>query len=435
MKTFNQMSRKELISLKADLEKVYEEFKAKNLSLNMSRGKPSPEQLDLSMGLLDVLNSGSEIDDVSNTDCRNYGEMDGIQEAKKLLGDMLSVPWENVIVCGNSSLSVMYDSVVRSMLSGVAGSTPWCRLDKVKFLCPVPGYDRHFSITESLGIEMINIPLSETGPDMDLVRKYVESDESVKGIWCVPKYSNPTGCTYSDETVRAFASLKPAAEDFRIYWDNAYAVHDLYEDDQDVLLNIMAEAKKCGNEDIVLEFCSTSKITFAGSGIAGIAASENNLNWIRKEMTIRTIGYDKVNQYRHALHLKDLDGIKKRMREHAAIIRPKFEAVYECFERELKGLGIGTWTKPRGGYFISFSSLEGCARNIVKKCKEAGMVTTAAGATFPYKKDPCDSNIRIAPSFPSLEEIRQAAELFALCVKLCSIEKLLEDGSLQDDPK
>ncbi|MCR5789416.1 MAG: aminotransferase [Lachnospiraceae bacterium] len=428
MKTYQEMSREELTSLRDELSGAYEAVKRKGLSLNMARGKPSPSQLDLSMDMLNVLNSGSAVNDVSGIDCRNYGEMDGIYEAKKLLGDMIGADPENVIVCGNSSLSIMYDSVARSMLFGVAGSTPWCKLPAVKFLCPVPGYDRHFAITEKLGIEMINIPMNEDGPDMAAVREYAESDAAVKGIWCVPKYSNPTGITYSDDVVRAFAALKPAAEDFRIYWDNAYAVHDLYEDSRDTLLNIMEECKKAGHEDMVLQFCSTSKITFAGSGIAGIASSSANLDWCRKEMTIRTIGYDKMNQFRHALHLKDMDGIRKRMAEHAAIIRPKFQAVYDCFDKELQGLGIGTWTKPRGGYFISFDALDGCAKAIVAKCKEAGMTTTGAGATFPYKKDPRDRNIRIAPTFPSLEDVREAAALFALCVKLCSVEKLLNQS-------
>ncbi len=425
MKPYREMSREELTELKAELTGAYEAVKRKGLSLNMARGKPSPEQLDLSMGMLDVLNSESDITAADGIDCRNYGEMDGIYEAKKLLGDMIGVLPESVIVFGNASLPIMYDTVARSMLLGVCGSTPWCKLDRVKFLCPVPGYDRHFAITESFGIEMINIPMDENGPDMKLVREYVENDESVRGIWCVPKYSNPSGVTYSDEVVKAFASLKPKASDFRIYWDNAYAVHDLYDNGGDKLLNILEECEKCGNEDLVFEFCSTSKITFAGAGIAGFASSPANLEWVKRSMAIQTIGHDKINQLRHAMYFKDLSGIKKRMAEHAAVMRPKFEAVYECFDRELKGLDIGKWTKPNGGYFISFDALEGCATDIVKKCKDAGMVTTGAGASFPYKKDPNDSNIRLAPTFPSLENIKTAAELFALCVKLSSVEKLL----------
>ncbi|HAV00359.1 MAG: aminotransferase [Lachnospiraceae bacterium] len=425
MKPYSELSRNELLSLREELNGAYEAVKRKGLSLNMARGKPSPDQLDLSMGMLDVINSETVAVAENGLDCRNYGELDGIYEAKKLLGDMIGAAPENMIVCGNGSLPLMYDSVSRSMIFGVNGETPWHKLKKVKFLCPVPGYDRHFSITERFGIEMINIPMDENGPDMELVKKHVENDEAVKGIWCVPKYSNPSGVTYSDDTVRAFASLKPAAKDFRIYWDNAYAVHDLYDDGGEELLNILEEAKKAGNEDIVYEFCSTSKITFAGAGIAGIASSAENLEWIRKSMAIRTIGYDKINQLRHVRHFKDLDGIKKRMKEHAAIMRPKFEAIYDCFDRELAGLGIGSWTKPRGGYFISFDAMSGCAKDIVRRCREAGMVTTAAGASFPYKKDPADSNIRIAPTYPSLEDIKTAAEVFALCVKLSCVEKLL----------
>ena len=427
MKAYKDMDKNELLALKEELSGAYEAVKRKGLSLNMARGKPSDEQLDLSMGLLDVVNSGMKVVAADGIDCRNYGEMDGIYEAKKLLADMVGLPPENMIVCGSSSLSIMYDTVSHAYALGVNGNTPWCKQEKVKFLCPVPGYDRHFAITESFGIEMINIPLYQDGPDMKLVKEYVETDPAVKGIWCVPKYSNPTGCTYSDEVVRAFAALKPAAPDFRIFWDNAYAIHDLYDNGGDQLLNIMDECKKAGNENLAFVFCSTSKVTFAGGGIAGIASSPENAEWFRKTLAIRTIGYDKINQLRHALHFGGIEGMKKRMAEQAAIIRPKFEAVYECFDRELAGLEIGTWTKPNGGYFISFDALEGCAKNIVAKCKEAGMVTTGAGATFPYKKDPKDQNIRIAPTFPSLQDIKTAAELFALCVKLCSVEKLLKE--------
>ena len=294
------------------------------------------------------------------------------------------------------------------------------------FLCPVPGYDRHFAITEHFGIEMINIPMTEDGPDMDMVEQYVNNDPSVKGIWCVPKYSNPQGYVYSDETVKRFAALKPAAEDFRIFWDNSYVVHHLYEDRQAELLDIISECEKAGNPDIVYEFASTSKVTFAGAGIAAMASSKKNLDFIRKSMTIQTIGYDKVNQYRHVKYFKNLDGIKAKMKQHADILRPKFELVDEILTKELEGLGIGTWTKPLGGYFITFETLEGCATSVVKKAKEAGVVLTGAGAPFPYGTDPRDFVIRIAPSYPTLEELRQAAEVFVLCVKLASVEKLLE---------
>lgn len=427
MKAYKELSKEELLALKEDLSKEYEAAKAKGLKLDMSRGKPSASQLDMEADFMDILNSGSVLKSEAGVDCRNYGALEGIPEARRLMGDMLGVPADNVIIFGNASLSVMYDTVARSMLFGVMGGTPWCKLDKVKFLCPVPGYDRHFAITEQFGIEMINIPMTEAGPDMDLVEKLVSEDEAVKGIWCVPKYSNPQGITYSDETVRRFAALKPAAADFRIYWDNAYAIHDIYEDKSDVLLDILSECEKAGNPDMVYEFCSTSKVTFPGSGIAAVAASKPNLEWFLNTMTIQTIGYDKLNQLRHVRYFKDVNGMKAHMKKHAAIMRPKFEAVLAVLDRELSGLGIGSWVKPNGGYFISFEAMEGCAKEIVKRCKEAGVVLTGAGATYPYKKDPRDSNIRLAPTFPTPEELSLAADLFVLCVKLVSVEKLLAE--------
>ena len=426
MKAYKSLSREELESLQQELLKAYEDAKAKGLNLDMSRGKPSISQLDMVMDILDVLNSGSEVKSENGMDCRNYGLFDGIPEVKRLMAQSVGVKEEHVIVCGNSSLNLMYDAVSRSVTHGVCGGTPWCKLDKVKFLCPVPGYDRHFAVTEHFGIEMINIPMTIQGPDMDLVEKYVNEDASVKGIWCVPKYSNPQGISYSDETVRRFAGLKPAAEDFRIYWDNAYAIHHLYEDKQDEILDIISECEKAGNPDMVYEFFSTSKVSFAGGGIAGLASSPRNLDDIRKSMVIQTIGFDKVNQLRHVRYYKDLDGLKAQMRKHADIVRPKFEAVLAVLERELGGLEIGSWIRPRGGYFISFDAMEGCAKEIVAKCKDAGVVMTGAGATFPYGKDPRDSNIRIAPSFPSPEEMEAATDLFVLCVKLVSVNKLLE---------
>ncbi len=426
MKPYQELSREELLSLKAELDKKYREAQAKNLRLDMSRGKPSAEQLDLSMEIMDVLNSSADLKDSEGVDCRNYGVLDGVKEAKELLGQMSEVSPDKMIIYGNSSLNVMYDTVARAVTHGIMGHTPWGKLDKVKFLCPVPGYDRHFSITEYFGIEMINVPMTAQGPDMDLVEKLVSSDPAVKGIWCVPKYSNPQGITYSDETVRRFAALKPAAEDFRIFWDNAYCVHHLYEDQQDFLLEILDECEKAGNPDIVYKFCSTSKISFPGSGVACIATSPNNLKDIKKQLMIQTIGHDKVNQLRHVRFFKDIDGIHAHMRKHADIMRPKFEAVLDTLERELGGLGIGSWIRPRGGYFISFDAMEGCAKAVVAKCREAGVVMTGAGATYPYGKDPKDSNIRIAPSFPTKEELAVAADLFVLCVKLASVEKLLE---------
>lgn len=428
MKAYKDLSKEELLTLQKQLNKEYEEAKAKELKLDMSRGKPAASQLDMEMDFMNVLNADSIFKTEAGVDCRNYGIMDGIPEARKLIGDVLGVSADNVIVFGNASLNIMYDTVARSEIFGVMGETPWCKLDKVKFLCPVPGYDRHFAITEQFGIEMINVPMTEDGPDMDMVEELVNTDPAVKGIWCVPKYSNPQGYTYSDETVKRFAALKPAAKDFRIYWDNAYAIHDLYEEKKDTLLDIISECEKAGNPDMVYEFCSTSKVTFPGSGIAALAASKANLDFIKKFMTIQTIGYDKVNQLRHVRYFKDAEGMKAHMMRHAAIMRPKFEAVFHVLESELNGLGIGSWTEPKGGYFISFDALEGCAKKIVEKCKEAGVVLTGAGATYPYKKDPKDSNIRLAPSFPTPEELAMATDLFVLCVKIVSVEKLLKEA-------
>ncbi len=427
MKAYQELSKKELLALREELEAAYEDVKGKGLKLDMSRGKPSAAQLNMAMDFMEALKSDSDMMTEAGMDARNYGILDGIPEAKRLMAEMIGVKPENVIVCGNASLTIMYDTISRSVTHGVLGNTPWCRLDKVKFLCPAPGYDRHFAITEHFGIEMITVPMTPQGPDMDMVEKLVSEDDSIKGIWCVPKYSNPQGYSYSDETVKRFAALKPAAKDFRIFWDNAYAVHHLYDDRQDEILEILSECEKAGNPDMVYEFTSTSKVTFAGAGISAVASSEANLNAIRKSMTIQTIGYDKVNQLRHVRYLKNLDGIKEHMKKHAEIMRPKFEAVLEVLSRELSGLGIGQWTNPNGGYFISFDAMEGCAKAIVAKCKEAGVVLTGAGASYPYGKDPKDSNIRIAPSFPTPEEMAMATDLFVLCVKLVSVEKLLEE--------
>ena len=423
---YEELSKEELLQLKSELEAQFDEVKAKNLKLDMSRGKPSTEQLNLSMDMMDVLKSDSDLVCEEGVDCRNYGVLDGIAEAKQLLADMMEVPKDNIVIFGNSSLNVMYDTIARSMTHGVMGSTPWAKLDKIKFLCPVPGYDRHFAITEYFGIEMINVPMTPTGPDMDMVEELVSTDPAIKGIWCVPKYSNPQGITYSDETVHRFAKLNPAAEDFRIFWDNAYCVHHLYEDKQDYLIEILMECKKAGNPDMVYKFSSTSKISFPGSGIAAMAASDANLEDIRSTMRVQTIGHDKVNQLRHVRFFGDIHGIVEHMKKHADILRPKFETVLEVLERELGGLEIGSWIAPRGGYFISFDALDGCAKAIVAKAKEAGVVMTGAGATFPYGKDPHDSNIRIAPSYPTPEELAVAAEVFVLSVKLASVDKILE---------
>ena len=427
MKKYKEMSKDELLTLKAALQEKYEEEQSKGLSLNMARGKPGFSQLALSMKMLDEINSSSDMRTLLGNDTRNYGDLDGIGECRQLMADMMETKKENIVVYGNSSLNIMYDTVSRSMTHGVNGSTPWCKLDKVKFLCPVPGYDRHFKITEFFGIEMINIPLLDDGPDMDLVEQYVNTDPAVKGIWCVPKYANPTGISYSDNVVKRFATLKPAAEDFRIFWDNAYCIHHLYMDKKVHILNIIDECEKAGNPDMVYMFGSTSKITFPGSGVSAIATSPKNVEFIKKQLTVQTIGHDKINQLRHTRFFKDIDGMKAHMDKHAEILRPKFEAVINEFDRELSGLEIGTWTRPVGGYFISFDALEGCAKAIVAKCKEAGVVLTGAGATFPYGKDPKDSNIRIAPSFPEPEELEAAARIFVLCVKLVSIDKYLSE--------
>ena len=427
MKPYKELSKNELLTVKAALEEEYKTMEAKGLKLNMARGKPGFTQLDLCESMLDIINSASDMKTMMGNDTRNYGDLDGIGECRQLMADMMSVEKNNVIVCGNSSLNVMYDTVSRSFTHGVNGHTPWYKLDKIKFLCPVPGYDRHFAITEAFGIEMINIPLYDNGPDMDMVEEYVNNDPAVKGIWCVPKYSNPTGISYSDETVKRFAALKPAAEDFRIYWDNAYCIHHLYEDTQDEILNILDECEKAGNPNMVYIFSSTSKISFPGSGVSAVASSRENIDYILSRMTIQTIGHDKINQLRHARFFKNIEGLNEHMKKHAELLRPKFAAVLDALDAEIAGLEIGTWIKPRGGYFISFDAMPGCAKAIVSMCKDLGVIMTGAGATFPYGKDPKDSNIRIAPTFPSVEEMEVAAQVFVLCVKLVSVNKLLSD--------
>ena len=425
MRAYTEMDKEELRSELATLKMEFETYERMDLHLDMSRGKPCREQLDLSMGMMDVLNSEVNLSCDDGTDCRNYGVLDGIYEAKQLIGDMMENNPDNIIIYGNSSLNVMYDTVSRAMTHGIMGNTPWCKLDKVKFLCPSPGYDRHFAITEYFGIEMIPVPMSETGPDMDMVEDLVSKDETIKGIWCTPKYSNPQGYSYSDETVYRFAHLKPKAPDFRIFWDNAYGIHHLYDHDQDYIPEILMECKKAGNPDMVYKFASTSKITFPGSGIASLATSLNNLEDIKKQLKIQTIGHDKVNQLRHVRFFGDIAGMVAHMRKHASVIRPKFEAVEKIFEKNLSGLGVGEWTKPMGGYFISFETMEGCAKKVVHLAMKAGVKMTEAGATWPYHDDPKDSNIRVAPTYPPLEDLKVAAELFTLCVRIVSVEKLL----------
>ncbi|SFB27243.1 DNA-binding transcriptional regulator, MocR family, contains an aminotransferase domain [Acetitomaculum ruminis DSM 5522] len=427
MKSYLKMSKNELSAEIERLRKKYKKYQGLELKLDMSRGKPCLEQLDLSMGMMDALNSEADLSCEDGTDCRNYGVLEGIHEARVLIGDMMENNPDNILIYGNSSLNVMYDQIARSYIQGVMGNTPWCKLDKVKWLCPVPGYDRHFAITEYFGIEMIPVPMSKKGPDMDMIEDLVAKDESIKGIWCVPKYSNPQGYSYNDETVRRFARLKPAAKDFRIYWDNAYGVHHLYDDHQDYLIEILAECKRAGNPDLVYKFSSTSKITFPGSGIAAIATSPNNLEDIREQLRQQTIGHDKVNQLRHVRFFGDIHGMVEHMRKHADVIRPKFEAVETIFRENLEGLDIAEWTEPNGGYFISFNSLKGTAKKIVDKANKAGVKLTPAGSTWPYHKDPNDNNIRIAPTYPTLDDLKTAASLFTVCVKLVCAKVIFEN--------
>ena len=420
-----KMSKNELEAEKKALVNVYEDYKSKGLSLNMARGKPSPEQLDLSQPLLDSLKSTDSYYSDDGTDCRNYGGFNGILECRHFFGDILGVSHENVFVGGNSSLNLMFDTISCFMTASLYEDTlPWHDVKDRKFLCPVPGYDRHFGVTGYFGFEMIPIPMNSDGPDMDMVEKLVSEDESIKGIWWVPKYSNPTGITYSDEVVKRFAALKPAAKDFRIMWDNAYAIHDVT-DTPDELLNIMDECKKNGNEDLPILFCSTSKITFSGAGVAALAASNHNMDILMKRLKYATIGYDKLNMLRHIRFFKNYEGILNHMQKHKALLAPKFKVVIEKLNSELKDAEIAEWTDPNGGYFVSVNVLNGTAKRVVELCKEAGVVLTDAGATYPYGNDPDDSNIRIAPSFPSVDELSQAMDIFCVCAKLAALEKLI----------
>lgn len=398
-------------------------FKTQGLALNMARGKPGSEQLNISNDMLTVLTPDTCFKTPDCPDSRNYGNLDGLDMAKKLFGDILGVDKKNVFVGGNSSLNMMFDTIACLMEQGCSGEKPWNQQGKIKFLCPAPGYDRHFGVTAYFGIENIPVPMTATGPDMDVVEKLVAEDASIKGIWCVPKYSNPQGITYSDETVKRMAALKPAAKDFRIIWDNAYIIHDI-NSTPDSLLNIFDEVAKTGNEDMVLEFCSTSKITFPGAGVAAMAASENNLTLLKKRYQFQTIGYDKLNMLRHVLYFKDLDGVMAHMQKHRAVLEPRFKMVTDTLDKELSGLGIASWTKPNGGYFVSIDVMEGTAKRVVALCKETGVVLTGAGATYPYGNDPKDSNIRLAPTYPPVEELEKAMAIFCICVKLAAIEQL-----------
>ena len=421
---YSQMKRDELSALLSELSVQYEAVKAKGLKLDMSRGKPEASQLSVSEELLKTLSSDEDCFAENGFDCRNYGVLDGIPEAKRLFAEILDVPASNVLVGGASSLNLMYDEIARAMLFGVVGGdTPWGAQGKIKFLCPVPGYDRHFAICELMGIEMINIPMTESGPDMDMIESLVSADESIKGVWCVPKYANPNGCVYSDETVRRFAALKPKAKDFRIFWDNAYIVHDLY--GYVPLANIFALAKEYDSENMPLIFTSTSKISYAGAGISCMAASEANLAKTKKSMGIQTIGFDKLNQLRHAKYFGSGANVIEHMKKHAEILRPKFEAVLDAFDKELAPIGVARWSRPLGGYFISLDVTEGSAKRVYELAKGAGVTLTAAGAPFPYGVDPKDENLRIAPSYPPVSELNEAVNVLCLCVKIAAIESLL----------
>lgn len=424
MKSYSKLSKNELQNEIEKLEKRYNAFKEQKLKLDMTRGKPCSEQLDMSMEILDI--PSRELRKAADgTDTFNYGVLDGLPEAKALFAEMLDVDKSEIIIGGNSSLNLMYDAVARAMSLGILGSTPWSKLDKVRFLCPSPGYDRHFAICELFGIEMITIDMKQDGPDMDAVEKLVSEDESIKGMWCVPKYSNPDGITYSDRVVDRIAALKPKAKDFRVFWDNAYCVHHL-SDKPDELKNILTACKVTGNDNMVYIFSSTSKISFPGAGIAMMAASVENLNGIRKSMTIQTIGHDKINQLRHVKYFKNLDGINQHMKKHANILSPKFDIVIGILEKELGDKEIASWNKPNGGYFVSLNTLDNCAREVEKLALEAGVVLTKAGATYPYGKDPKDRNIRIAPTLPPVEELKKAIEIFGISIQLVSAKKFLE---------
>ena len=424
MTAFKNMSKEALAETKKNLQAEYDAYKAKHLSLNMARGIPSKAQLELSMGLLDSVNSSTDLTGINGADYRNYGILDGIPEAKQLFADLFNVSTDQIIVGGNSSLTLMFDTISSAMAHGLLGSTPWASLPAVRFLCPVPGYDRHFGITEYFGIQMIPVEMDENGPDMDFIENAVANDPYIKGIWCVPKYSNPAGITYSDEVVRRFANLKPAAKDFRIFWDNAYCIHHLFHEDVQ-LLDILDECRKAGNPNMVYMYFSTSKITFPGAGLAGMASSKENIDAIKKRMIVQSIGPDKINQLRHMKFLKNLDGLLDQMKKHADIIRPKFEAVDKTLTEGFSDSGIATWSKPNGGYFVSLNVEEGCAKRTVQLCKEAGVTLTNAGATYPYGKDPKDSNIRIAPTSPTVEELTEAMKILTVSAKLAAVEKLL----------
>jgi aspartate/methionine/tyrosine aminotransferase len=422
MTDFKNLSEQERRKIKEDLLQRYGEFQSRRITLDMTRGKPCSEQLDLSLGMLEG-DIGKAYLTPNGLDCRNYGGLDGIPAAKILFADYMGVEPDELILGGNSSLNMMHDTILRAMVKGMTGSTsPWGQLAKVKFLCPSPGYDRHFFICEYLGIEMIPIDMQENGPAMDQIEALVASDETIKGIWCVPRYSNPTGVVYSDEVVERLANMKTRAADFRIFWDNAYAVHHLV-DTPAPLKNILTACKQAGNPERAFMFGSTSKISFAGAGLAIMAGSQKNMQWVTNQMAFQTIGPDKLNQLRHTLFFKDMGGIEAHMKKHATILKPKFDAVQSILKNELKGKNIACWSKPQGGYFVSIDTLEGCAASVIKKAADAGLKLTPAGSAYPYKNDPLDRNIRIAPSFPPLDDIQTAMELVAVSIQLVSLDK------------
>ena len=422
MTEFAEMSKEELEQAKEAADRDYEELKARNLSLDMSRGKPAPSQIDHANGMLKEM---TDYHTKTGMDVRNYGVLDGIPEMKELFSELLDIPAGQLIVGGNASLNLMFDAVMRLFVFGTMGEKPWGRLDKVKFVCPSPGYDRHFTICETLGIEMIPVPMTKEGPDMDMVEELVGSDTSIKGIWCVPKYSNPQGICYSDETVDRLASMKTAAKDFKIFWDNAYGVHPVFEDVK--VKNIIDACEEAGTKNRPYYFFSTSKITFPGAGVSLIASSDENINEIKKIMGVQTIGYDKVNQLRHVQFFQNAEGLRAHMQVLAECMRPKFETVLKYLNKELAGTGLAVWEEPKGGYFVSVDVYPGCAKEVVRLAKEAGVVLTGAGATYPYKKDPKDSNLRIAPTYPTVEELEQAMELFCVCVKKAALHKLVRE--------
>lgn len=424
---YEAMNDAELKAAIADLEKQADDLRALDLKLDMARGKPSPQQTALSRPMLDLLTSESDLSD-EGVAADNYGCPEGLPSARRLAAELLGVDEKNVIVNGSSSLNLMHDVVCNAYTHGIGGNKPWSQQGKVKFLCPAPGYDRHFTVTARYGIENVPVPMTAEGPDMDVVRRYVEEDPSVKGIWCVPMYANPTGITYSDEVVRAFAHLKPAAPDFRIFWDNAYAVHHFSDDpaEQDIVLDIAEACREAGNPDRYLKFGSTSKITFPGAGVAALAASPANIAEIKRHLGVQAIGHDKLNQLRHARFLEEGARLPEHMAAHGALMGPKFELVEKKLAEELVEADIATWTNPRGGYFVSFEGPAGTAHRIVELAKNAGVTMTGAGATWPYGNDPADSNIRIAPSLPPLEELDAAMDVFTCCVKLAALEQLIE---------